>query len=267
MKLKEIISPIIKKRVVMFDSTGNKAVYHNKDIRQVTGSIYMGEAEGSDYYKLYPLYAVFDDRIGLYIGKLTDTENVESITNGVAKNGLTSFDSYIQTIRGRIDKKQWVNCVEKEYIKNYRPDLIADIDNARAAWTERMNEKDKARKAERIKEQQAEIKEDNERTAKIIESAKAILRNGGTLENEEITLRNENDYYEVKTRSIINHLLDMYNISVPIRTRGFINERLASVTISADLKGVSYSYFRRGNSKGSQKVYDLIYALIDKINS
>lgn len=267
MKLKEIISPIIKKRVVMFDSTGNKAVYHNKDIRQVTGSIYMGEAEGSDYYKLYPLYAVFDDRIGLYIGKLTDTENVESITNGVTKNGLTSFDSYIQTIRGRIDKKQWVNCVEKEYIKNYRPDLIADIDNARTSWENRMREKREAQEAEKIKEQQAEIKADNAKADEVIKSATEIFRHGGKLENEQITLRNENDYYEVKTRSILNYLLDKYNITVPIRTRGFINERLASVTISTDLKSVSYSYFRKGNSKGSQKIYDLIYALIDKINN
>lgn len=267
MKLKDVNTSIINKRVVMFDRTGNKAVYHNKDIRQVTDSIYMGEAEGSDSYRLYPLYALFDDKIGLYIGKLNDYENVDTIEKCAVKNKLTSFDSYIQTISDRIEKKLWINCVEKEYINNYRPDMIADIDNARAAWEERMNEKDKAKKAERIKEQQAEIKEDNERTAKIIESAKAILRNGGTLENEEITLRNENDYYEVKTRSIINHLLDMYNISVPIRTRGFINERLASVTISADLKGVSYSYFRRENSKGSQKVYDLIYALIDKVNN
>lgn len=267
MKLKDINTSIINKRVVMFDITGNKAVYHNKDIRQVTGSIYIGEAEGSESYRLYPLYAVFDDKIGLYIGKLNDYENVDTIEKCAVKNKLTSFDSYIHTINDRIDKGQWINCVEKEYINNYRPDLITDIDNARTTWKKRMEEKDKERKAEKAKEQQAEIREDNERTAEIIKSSKAIFKNGGTLENQEITLRNEKDYYEVKKRSVLNHLFDMYNISVPIRTRGFINERLASITISADLQNVSYSFYRKGNSKGSQKIYDLIYTLIDKINS
>ena len=130
-----------------------------------------------------------------------------------------------------------------------------------------MREKREAQEAEKIKEQQAEIKADNAKADEAIKSATEIFRHGGKLENEQITLRNENDYYEVKTRSILNYLLDKYNITVPIRTRGFINERLASVTISTDLKSVSYSYFRKGNSKGSQKIYDLIYALIDKINN
>ena len=266
MKLKEISTPIITKKVVKYDSTGNKAVYHNKDIRPVTDNIYIGEAEGSEYYRLYPIYAVYGNKIGLYLGTLNDYENVETIENLVSKNKLSSFDSYIDTVLERIDKNRWINCVEMEYVKNYRPDLVANINVARSAWKSHMEEQRKEIEAEKNAKRQEEIKADNERAKNIIESAIAVFKNGGTLENDNITIRNENDYFDVKTRSIINYLLDEHNIPVPIRTRGFINEKLASITVSSDLKGVSYSYFKRGNSKGSQKIYGLIYSLIDKIN-
>lgn len=269
-QLKDINTPVIKKKVIMFDSIGNKAVYHNKEVRQVTGNIYIGEIEGTAYYKYYSAYAIFGDRIGLYVGELTGTERVDKIEELVPKNHLSSFDDYITAIENRIANNRWINCVEKEYVRNYRPDLVANIEVARTAYKAKQEEQREARVAERKAERIAEAERCNAEFMEVINKAIATLKNGGYVENKYIDLMENPDeagYHEYKHYTTFTYLFDKYGIKLPIRTRGFVIDRLASVTYNAEKQSMQYSYMRKGNSKGSSKLYDYLYALVDKIKN
>ena len=263
-QLKDINTSVIKKRVVVFDSSGNKAVYHNKDVRQVTGNIYIGEKEGSDYYAFFSVYVIFGDRIGLYLGHLNDNEKIDKVKELISYHHFDNFDNYIASIEDRIANNQWVNCVEMEYIKNYRPDLVANIEVARMAYKKKQEQKRNAREAERKAKHQHEMDTDNQQTEEIINNAIETIKHGGEVDNVTVKIW-KND--ECHSYMLINYICDKYGIKVPIRTRGFINDKLASIIISEDGKGASYRYFRRKNSKGSQTIYDIIYKIIDEVRN
>lgn len=269
-QLKDINTLVVKRKVIMFDSTGNKAVYHNKEVRQVTGNIYIGETEGTDYYKYYSAYAIFGDKIGLYVGRLTNAERVDKIEELIPKSHLSSFDDYITDIEDRIANNRWINCVEREYIRNYRPDLVANIEVARAAYKAKQEEQREARAAERKAERIAKAERCNAEFMEVINKAIATLKNGGCVENKYMDLMENPDeagYHEYKHYTTFTYLFDKYGIKLPIRTRGFVIDRLASVTYDAEKQGMQYSYMRTGNSKGSSKLYDYLYALVDKIKN
>ena len=65
---------------------------------------------------------------------------------------------------------------------------------------------------------------------------------------------------------MISYLLEKYNIAVPIRTLGWINNNLTRVTImEANKIRVSYLQASGSRSKGSEKVFNCLYQLIDAI--
>ena len=105
-------------------------------------------------------------------------------------------------------------------------------------------DKDKERKRI-IAEQKAKEAEEKEQAEKLlIEETEKTFVNGGT----------------IKGGDVIVKLADKHNITIPIRTRGWILNSLAESTITVN-NYVSYSYRywkRKKGSTGSQKVYDVL---------
>ena len=63
-----------------------------------------------------------------------------------------------------------------------------------------------------------------------MEVALRIIREGGVLQND--TVEFYRDRYDSSASSIILYLMRRYQVSVPLRTQGWINERLANATIT-----------------------------------
>lgn len=63
----------------------------------------------------------------------------------------------------------------------------------------------------------------------MIDLAIRTIRGGGTLKNEPISLYKSR--YDSSTYSIVNHIMRRYQVDVPLRTQGWINDKLISVTI------------------------------------
>lgn len=121
---------------------------------------------------------------------------------------------------------------------------------AKILWKKREEEYEKRRKEVEKKEKKAEeerIKRENE----LIDEAKNILINGGTIKD---------------ARSIVS-LADRYDINIPLRTRGWMLNMLTEVDVS-ELGSISYRYLKKSKySKGSQKVFDVLYKLVTKIKN
>ena len=111
---------------------------------------------------------------------------------------------------------------------------------------------------------EAEHDQQNRAAQEQVNSAISAILNGGTLENSSIDWSPAPG--ESKTTTIINYLLNKYNITVPLRTRGWIIGRLASVTFTKD-GGVSYRYWKSRNGRGSQSVYTCLFDLVKAVKA
>ena len=93
----------------------------------------------------------------------------------------------------------------------------------------------------------------------MISAAIQSIREGGILKNTTIVFYQSR--YHSSSYSIVNYLMRLYHVDVPLRTQGWINDRLSSVTIQ-DGRCVSLQFFRSRNGRGSQKFFECMDALI-----
>lgn len=96
----------------------------------------------------------------------------------------------------------------------------------------------------------------------MIDLAIRTIRGGGTLKNEPIILYKSR--YDSSTYSIVNHLMRRYQVDVPLRTQGWINDKLISVTIENG-KCEHLRYMRSKGAQCSQKIFDCMHELILKV--
>lgn len=127
--------------------------------------------------------------------------------------------------------------------------------------------KEAARRKKQREEEITLVEKKNAEMEGKISEAISILKNGGTLKNEQIAVYSltENSY-TVSEHSIFNYLMRRYGIKVPLRTQGWINESLTSAVI-ADGRCVTYQYWKSKRGKGSDTFYDCINSLIAAINN
>ena len=103
----------------------------------------------------------------------------------------------------------------------------------------------------------------NTEKEKAVGAALQIIRNGGTLQNNSLCYYKE-DGSLVET-SLILYLMREYHVNVPLRTQGWIKERLASATVQEDFCG-SVTYYRARKSQCSQKFFDCMWDLITAVH-
>ena len=93
----------------------------------------------------------------------------------------------------------------------------------------------------------------------MVTDAVTILRDGGVLKNEWVEFYQEDN--SSHAYSIINYLMRRYGVDVPLRTQGWINEKLSSITIK-DGRCEQLRYLRSKGGKCSQKFFDCVNELI-----
>ena len=99
----------------------------------------------------------------------------------------------------------------------------------------------------------------NTEKEKAVDAALQIIRSGGTLKNDTLCYYKDDGSF-VET-SLILYLMRKYHIDVPLRTQGWIKERLASATVQEDFCG-SVTYYRAKKSQCSQKFFGCMRDLI-----
>lgn len=103
----------------------------------------------------------------------------------------------------------------------------------------------------------------NTEKEKAVGAALQIIRSGGTLKNDTLCYYKDDGSF-VET-SLILYLMREYHIDVPLRTQGWIKERLASATVQEDFCG-SVTYYRARKSQCSQKFFDCMWDLITAVH-
>ena len=128
-----------------------------------------------------------------------------------------------------------------------------------AVYRAKQQAEETARRTRIAEEEKAYCEAQNKEAEKAVSAAIQIIREGGILKNE--TVKFYRSRCDSSVYSIVNYLMRLYHIDVPLRTQGWINEKLCSTTIK-DGKCEYLQYYRARNGRVSQKFFDCMRELI-----
>ena len=85
------------------------------------------------------------------------------------------------------------------------------------------------RRTRAAEEEKAYCEKRNRPAEQAVSAAIQVIREGGVLKNETITFYQSR--YSSSSYSIVNYLMRLYHVDVPLRTQGWIKDKLVNVTI------------------------------------
>lgn len=265
MRIDEVTGEFTKVRAIMYNHAGDKAVYHWKNMRQMTGSIYVGEAEpdgyGNDCFYVFVKWPEVD--VALYLDKTNGWRTDDELLRWAERDGLSSEKMFIDKMKSRISEPSWIKLTELEMIKHVAPELEDAALEAREEVRKIREAKRAQREQEREEEDRKFVDGANAHAQGIVDNAAGLILNGGDLKNVDITFWE--DRYTSKTYSLVNYMMGLYGINVPIRTKGWIKERLNSVRISESGVVVGCNWMRSGRGKVSESFWDYMDELVKTV--
>ena len=115
-----------------------------------------------------------------------------------------------------------------------------------------------------MEEEKAYCEAQNKKAEEMISAAIQSIHEDGILKNTTIVFYQSR--YHSSSYSIVNYLMRLYHVDVPLRTQGWINDKLHSATIQ-DGKCEYLQYLRRKGGRCSQKFFDCMNALIQAVTA
>lgn len=267
MLLKEVNTEFEVHKIIKYAQDGNTVVKRNISMQRIIENLFKGETYneyGTDYCNLYVVYENYD--IGYVVSNHIDAKNeVNYIFEKFKQTCFYTDAAFIAYMDSKTNiEKDWIRDSEIQLAGYFAPEKVAGYMNLKTQMAE-YRERERIREAEELKRKDAEfVIEMNQKMEERISVAKGIIRNGGMLQNDSITLYM--DRYNSSTYSIINYLMRMYNINVPIRTQGWINDKLANVKIENG-KCETLQYRKVKGGQCSQKFFDCMNELIVAVNA
>ena len=113
-------------------------------------------------------------------------------------------------------------------------------------------------------EEKKRREETNLQAKEQMQQALHVLRCGCVLHNDCIQFYREDGGFG--KYSIVNHLMRRYGVDVPLRTQGWINDKLVSFTVENG-RCENLRYMRTKNGRCSQKFFECVNALIQKVKA
>lgn len=205
-------------------------------------------------YVRYP-----EQKIAMEIGAVNADYDTEEAVGVVKKKGIETQNAFIDFIKRKIETQDHIQLTWIEYLKYICPELIDDCWESRKAFAQKREQIRQERNAKREAEDKAFLEERQAEAEKLIAAAHEIIRNGGTLENCDVTFYQSR--YESRKYKIINYLFRQHDINCPIKTQGWINDKLIHVVVTPE-GSVNVRFWKSKNGKCSEKVFDCLSELV-----
>lgn len=266
MKMNELESSFEIKRVIMYNAKGDKAIYHNKNVRHVSGNIYCGEITGEIHDQHCDVFMFYDGiPVGMWVSGISASDDIEVIIEAVSRHRLDTLENYKADIQSRIANDEHFKFTEVEFSKYIDPALENQMWESRKNYAIKREKIERERREKREAEDQAYIQQRNNEAQEIVDKAIAIIKGGnGTLENCNVVIYKSR--YHSHTYSVINYLARKYDVKIPIKTQGWINERLARISLVNWVCNHCEFYKKKGG-KCSTKVFEYVTQLAQAIKA
>ena len=148
--------------------------------------------------------------------------------------------------------------------------ILADLATCQtlsAVYKDKRRQKEATYRQKQREENIACVEKNNAEMERKASEAISILKDGGTLNNDHIKVYTLTaDSYTVSEYSIFNYLMHRFEVSVPLRTQGWINESLVCAVI-ADGHCTNCRFYKSKRGKGSTIFFDCMSNLIATIKN
>lgn len=262
MKLSEIQTTFVRLR--MFEPTATKGTkIRYRTVQPVIDNIYIireGAKKGNDRADLYCYF--HDVSAGLWIRSVFNLSllSVEDVSHNI--DLVASSGSYLNYLDSLAVQDQYIPQHQIELAKRISPEDGERLAVFRKEHLERREEIRKARHNARMAERQAEVVEANQVAQDIINTAIDTIRTGGSVVNASISIAfMDGNYPTYRDYALFNHLANLYNIPIPLKTKGWVRRCLRTVEFR-DGKPTAYHIAGKSDSTVFWKYMKLLTTAI-----
>lgn len=231
MYLSELATPCHRKTVICYRSDGKTPVLMRKALQQISGSIYRERPTQRDDSISFPIYACYDSpQLGVYLRVISvpETCTVEELMDGLQQRYAT-VESFIAFLDQCVETGSFIPHTHIEFARCAAPERVAAYIEARKKYEAMIRAEEAAQKAEIEAREEAYRKQCNEYAQSKIDAALQVIRNGGSIDNEGITIYHDKE--KSGTYRLVNHIARLYGVKVPFKVQGWINSNLDRVII------------------------------------
>ncbi len=254
-------APTVRKRCIHYAKDGNKVVKHWRELyplEVITGhpefaGLYLEheKVEYSEYFRVYnDLGADCIQYDCLSVWYRVTEEAVERLNQWTPYIGLEGYKKWLEKMEA---EEGWINnAMIRALTDSGETELAVHYRAYHQRQLAMREEKARSRKADQERREQEEAAARQAQQDAQIQAAEQCILNGGTLQNEQIL-----------NTTVVLFLMKKHGIIPPLRTQGWINERLVKVSFLDNR--ISCTYHKSKGGKCSMVVFDCLAQLRDKV--
>lgn len=235
----------IEKSKVHYISTGQNHIVRNKDVITLNYNdfnIYVLDEDklgypdllykdrNGEYWDFY-LVGITYERFNTLINNKCDEYNIEDYKrycDYILDKVQPVYNNIVEFFKEKIDNSKYFNCVELSYLEKYHPELYPDAQKSREQFLKKKEEQRNKEENKRKDEQENKVKEKNQIFKDKIKNMKESIIAGKEVVSEVLDYYKNDDYYNENHQNNFLYLLNEYDINVPLKTKGYINNKLHS---------------------------------------
>lgn len=266
MRLHDLDTTFERHAVLQYGADGNKVVRHYYDMQPISDVLYKGREEKTEYGEtVYDIFVVFPNvKYGLlYQKKLRDRNDytTEKVETWAKEYGIDTLENYLERLDGIAQAGKFIGLLEIEFVKQFDTERAERYAQARLAYKERKEAQYTQQREQREAEYAAYVKEKNDEAESVIQVAIDTIKSGnGKIGNDGIEIFKSR--YQSTVYYLVNVLCRRYNVNVPLRTQGWIAEKLLSFSVeNGQYVGSTWQPKKRGE-KPSQAIHKCLRELI-----
>ena len=275
MKINEINFSEYKQHKVnclMYKSNGNDLItknvmlYNVYDITKVENmkNVYIRKTEINNYNNYYLFIDL--EFICYQDNYLNDNLDLDNIVKQIESLKYNTYQTLKNNLIISMDNDYFIRDLEIQVCKlaNENKEFIEKLINYKKQYRQKQIEKEKAKEEEKAEENKIYFENEINKLNKLIKDSELKLLNKEKLSNIEIDIPYIDSDGDIcyKSTTLILHLFNINEINVPIKTKGWINDKLNYITYNSNLDVYSYSY----NENKSTVFFDYLEKLLEVLN-
>lgn len=178
----------------------------------------------------------------------------------------------VDYIKSIMDQHVSIYCASRDSIGESFPDFIGALilddltmcQSLSFVYRQKQYVKEQALMVKAKEEEKTFCEQQNSLATQAVLEAIHIIKTNGILENK--SLKFFRDRYNSKSFSVVAYLMRKYEVNVPLRTQGWINDKLVSVTIENG-RCEHLKYMRAKGGQCSQRFFNCMNELIQKVTT
>lgn len=264
MLLSEVNTYFDEYKVLQYGADGNKVVKHNVEMQLVKGNLYKGKNiknSGCSYEscELFMLYPEFN--IGIEVNTVAADIETEQVIKTYENSAFASAEKFIAGMDSLVENGGFIGAIHIELAKYIKPENVSKYQAAKAEFHRKKDIEHQQKQREQEENDRKYCEDKNKIAEEKIAGTIEQFKHDGEIKNDTIEIYKSR--YTSSTYSVINHIARMYNVKIPLKVQGWINEHLVAIHVK-DGKISGYTH-HKGHE--STTIFKYMEQLIKAINT